>query len=68
MPLSVVGCDRAVNSFEIHAPGAASAELRPCGQSTNLERTGEKLAATRAISCEGEGVITVWCGIRQLAL
>jgi hypothetical protein len=57
--LVMAGCDRAVNTFEVNAPGAASAELQLCGKATSLKRSGDKLTVTRAISCEGEGVIIV---------
>jgi hypothetical protein len=59
MPLLVMGCGRTPNSFEVHAPDAASAELQLCGQVTNLKRSGDKLTATRGISCEGDGAIIV---------
>jgi hypothetical protein len=59
LPLLMAGCERAVNSFEVHTPGAASAELQLCGRLTSLEPSGGKLTATRAISCEGEGAIIV---------
>jgi len=55
----MTGCDRAANTFEVNAPDAGSAELQLCGKATSLERSGDKLTVTRAISCEGDGVITV---------
>jgi len=59
LPLLLIGCDRTANTFEVQAPGAASAELRLCGRTTSLQPSGGKLAASRAITCEGEGDITV---------
>ena len=59
IPLLTVGCGRTANTFEVHAPESSSAVLHLCGQTTDLERSGEALAATRAITCEGHGVISV---------
>lgn len=59
MPLLAMACSRTSNSFEVHAPGAASAELQLCGMTSSLDHSGEMLTATRAITCEGEGSIIV---------
>jgi hypothetical protein len=59
LPILVIGCSRSTNTFEVHAPEAASAELQLCGRATNLERSGDWFTASRSINCEGHGSIVV---------
>lgn len=64
-PLLAIGCDRAANSFEVHAPEAVSAELQLCGTTTSLERSEDRFKTSRAINCEGAGAIAVHFQERQ---
>lgn len=59
LPLLAMGCDRAVNAFEVQAAGAVSAEVTLCGHSIQLMRTGETFSGTVPVRCEGEGVLKV---------
>lgn len=59
IPLLLVGCIRAQNTFEVSAPGAVSAELQLCAKTTRLTQSGELFTGARAIDCEGRGAITV---------
>lgn len=50
---------RVANNFQVEAPGAVSAELQLCGQTTRLDRAGDRFTGARTIDCEGEGDIVL---------
>jgi len=60
--LLLSACNSVTNTFEVRAPGTATAELQLCGQSTALNRSGAWLVKTQPITCEGEGAIVVRVG------
>ena len=59
--VALSACSRVENTFvvedEQHA--VVTATLFLCGSETPLQRTGERLAVSKAIDCEGSGRITL---------
>ena len=53
--LLLVGCIRTQNTYEVHAPGAVSAEVRFCDRTIQLRRSGERFVAAHKNTCGDDG-------------
>lgn len=58
---SLASCKKVDNEFIVHDLGGtvSSAELRLCGKSLNLTKSGSEMRGKMPITCEGEGSILV---------
>ena len=59
IPIVLSACSRVENSFVVkdEQKAVAAAKLVLCGWETPLQRTGARLAVSKAIDCEGSGHI-----------